>query len=464
MNRWFDRARTRQVLTLALPIIGGMTSQVILNLVDTAMVGRLGPTPQAAVGLGSFSFLMFATVVTCLGTGVQATVSRREGEGDRDAGGGALDTGLCLSAIIGLPMGYLLAQSAPWVFAQLSDDPMVIHGTGSEYSGGSEYLAIRLLALGVVGANFCFRGFYNGIGRSNIYMLSIVLIQALNIFFNWVFIFGNLGAVAMDVRGAALASVVAQCIGTCFYTFLTFLQADIRALYRPFYLQRLRLLAMGKLLQLAWPDAVRSAAVLVSLVLFLKLHGEISTLSLAAGTILLNISSAGFLVAMGMGLAGATMVGQSLGRGDPDEGRRLVWLGVRLCTLGMLPAAIGVAIWAEPLLVVFTQDAATIAIAGPSLRLFSVIALINVLPVVLLFSLLGAGETRWVAKAQVAQQYLLMLPLAALLGLYVAPRMGFPVETAGVFGLWAGMAVSRLGISLAVVPRFQSEAWEKVQV
>ena len=460
MSRWFEPTRSRQVLGLALPIIGGMTSQIVLNLVDTAMVGRLGPAPQASVGLGSFSFLMFATVVTCLGTGVQAIVSRREGEGDRDAAGGALDTGLCLSVLIGLPLGYLLAQAAPTIFAQLSDDPLVIHG-GEFFSGGSDYLAIRLLALGVVGANFCFRGFYNGIGRSSVYMISIILIQVLNILFNWMFIFGNLGADAMDVRGAALASVVAQCIGTCFYTFLTFLQADIRAHYRPFRISRLKVQSFGRLARLAWPDAVRSAAVLVSLTLFLKLHGEVSTTSLAAGTILLNIGSAGFLVALGMGLAGATMVGQNLGRNDPGEARKLVWLGVRLCTVAMIPGAIAISVWAGPVLTVFSQDAATIAIATPSLRLFSFIMLVNVLPIVLMFSLLGAGETRWVAKVQIAQQYILMLPLAAFFGLWLAPTLGYSSESAAVFGLWSGMAFSRIVISAAVVPRFQGRTWEK---
>jgi len=463
MKRWFDPVKSRQVLRLALPIIGGMTSQIVLNLVDTAMVGRLGPAPQASVGLGSFSFLMFATIVTCLGTGVQAIVSRREGEGNQDAAGGALDTGLCMSVLIGLPLGYLLAEAAPAIFALLSDDPLVVHGN-EFYSGGSEYLAIRLLALGVIGANFCFRGFYNGIGRSSVYMVSIILIQALNILFNWIFIFGNLGAEAMDVRGAALASVIAQCIGTCFYTFLTFLQADIRERYRPFKLSRLRRQTFGQLTQLAWPDAVRSGAVLVSLTLFLKLHGEVSTASLAAGTILLNIGSAGFLVALGMGLAGATMVGQNLGRGNPEEARRLVWLGVRLCTVAMIPGAIAVSVWAEPLLSVFTQDIATIVIATPSLRLFSFIVLINVLPIVLMFSLLGAGETRWVAKAQIAQQYLLMLPLAAFLALWLVPRLGYTSETAAVFGLWTGMALSRIVISAAVIPRFQGKTWEKLVV
>jgi len=451
------------VLRLALPIIGGMTGQIVLNLVDTAMVGRLGPAPQASVGLGSFSFLMFATMVTCLGTGVQAIVSRREGEGDQDAAGGALDTGLCLSVIIGLPMGYLLAQAAPTVFAQLSDDPLVVHGN-EIYSGGSEYLAIRLLALGVIGANFCYRGFYNGIGRSGVYMISILLIQVLNILFNWIFIFGNLGAEAMDVRGAALASVMAQCIGTCFYTFLTFLQADIRKIYRPFRLSRIKTRSFFQLAGLVWPEAVRSAAVLVSFTVFLKLHGEISTTSLAAGTILLNIGSAGFLVALGMGLAGATIVGQSLGRGQPQEARTLVWLGIRLCTIAMVPGAALVAIWPEPLLSLFSQDLATIAIAVPSLRLFGITVLVNVVPVVLMFSLLGAGETRWVAKVQIAQQYLLMLPIAAFVGLWLVPTLGYSSEAASVFGLWCGMTLSRLAISAIVVPRFQGTNWEKVPI
>ncbi len=449
------------MLRLALPIIAGMAGQIVLNLVDTAMVGRLGATPQAAVGLSSFTFLMLATVVTCLGTGVQAIVSRREGEGERQAAAAALDTGLCLSAAIGLPMGYLLAQATPALFELLSDDPEVIYGNDI-YSGGSEYLAIRLLALGVLGANFCFRGFYNGIGRSGVYMVSIVLIQALNILFNWIFIFGNLGAPVLEVRGAAIASVTAQVVGTCFYTFLTLLQADVRRDYQPFRLKRLRSKYFTSLARLAWPDAIRSAAVLISMTLFLKLHGEVSTHSLAAGTILLNIGSAGFLVALGMGFAGATLVGQALGRGQPGEARGLVWLGIRLCLLILLPAVIAVAIWTVPILKVFSQDPITITIATPALRLFTAIAMANVVPIVLMHSLLGAGETRWVAKVQIAQMYMLMLPLAALLGLWLPQTLGYQSDTAAVFGLWTGLALSRALIALAVVPRFQGDRWERV--
>ena len=71
--------RFKTILILALPIVGGMVSQNILNLVDTAMVGRVGPTALAAVGIASFTNFMAIAIITGLGTGVQAIASRRQG-------------------------------------------------------------------------------------------------------------------------------------------------------------------------------------------------------------------------------------------------------------------------------------------------------------------------------------------------------------------------------------------------
>ena len=101
-ERWFDRDRSREILLLAGPIIAGMGSQTVMNLVDTGMVGRLGPAPQAAAGLGSFTFWVLANLIIALGTGVQATVARRDGEEDKEGAGSGLDTVLMLAVAIGL--------------------------------------------------------------------------------------------------------------------------------------------------------------------------------------------------------------------------------------------------------------------------------------------------------------------------------------------------------------------------
>ncbi len=447
-ERWFDRDRSREILLLAGPIIAGMGSQTVMNLVDTGMVGRLGPAPQAAAGLGSFTFWVLANLIIALGTGVQATVARRDGEEDKEGAGSGLDTGLMLAVAIGLPLGYTLAEAAPWFFSLLTDDAAVS-------SGGSRYLAIRLMGMGAVAANYCFRGFYNGIGRSMVYMSTLIVIHASNIFLNWVFIYGNLGSRAMGVEGAGLASVLAAVIGTCVYTILTLTQADVRSVYKPFRFRNITPDRIKRLTKLSVPEAIRGVLVMLGFLLFLDLHEAIGTRAAAGGTILVNIASAGLLPAMGMGMAGATLVGRHLGRGEADEARRLMWLAVRLGVVGIAVPAILLAVFAEPVLAIFTPDAPTIAEAAPALRLFALASIFDVLPIVLVFSLLGAGATRWVAGVQVFQQYVLLLPLAALLGL---------VLELGVFGLWIGMFLSRVGLAAFAITKVRGDSWTRTEV
>lgn len=433
---------------LAVPIMLGMASQTVLNLVDIAMVGRLGPASQAAAGLGSFAFWVLANLVIALGTGVQATVSRRDGEEDSEGVGAALDTGLLLAALIGLPLGYAFAQAAPSLFPLLSDDTQVV-------AGGTGYLAIRLMGLGVVAANYCFRGFYNGIGLSRVYMITLAVMHLTNVVLNWLLIYGNLGLPAMGVQGAALASVLAAVLGTALYTIQTVARPDLRARFRPFRFQSLRLDRVRSMLRLSWPEAVRGIFMMLGFLLFLRLHELVDTRAVAAGTILVNIASAGFLPALGMGLACATLMGRHLGRGEPEEGRRFAWLGVRLATAGLVVPALCTALFADPILSLFTTDAMVIEAARPALRLFAISAVVDALPMVLVFSLLGAGATRFVAGVQIVQQYVILLPFAALLGL----ALGW-----GVLGMWVAMLISRAALAALAIRKMQGTTWQQIKV
>ena len=448
LTRWFDPARSKALLLLAIPIIAGMGSQIVLNLVDTAMVGSLGPAPQAAAGLGSFTYLVVANLIIGVGMAVQATVARRDGEDDQASAGAALDTGLVIAIVVGLPLGYGLAQVAPQLFGYMTDDPEVA-------VGGGGYLAIRLMGLGVVAANYCFRGFYNGIGRSTVYLLSIVLIHATNILLNWVFIYGNLGTRAMGMRGAALASVLAAVFGVCFYSILTLVQSDVRRRFQPFRFASITGARLRRMLVITWPEAVRGVLVALGFLIFLELHEAFGTREAAAGTILINVASAGFLLALGMGFACATMVGRHLGRREPDEARRLVWLGARLAAIGLILPSIALVIFAPQVLALFTPDVPVIETATPALRLFAAAAAFDAVPVVLVFSLQGAGATRWVAGVQVMQQYVLLIPLALLLG--------FAFDL-GVFGLWLGLLLSRLGMLGFGLVKIRSDSWARIKV
>ena len=136
--------RRRRILALALPIIGGMVSQNLLNLVDTAMVGALGDSALAATGVGGFAFFMAIATMMGLSAAVQAMAARRIGEGRADEAAAPLNGALLLALGFGVPLTAALVWATPWFFPLLNSDPAV-------YEQGVPYLQYRLatLALGV---------------------------------------------------------------------------------------------------------------------------------------------------------------------------------------------------------------------------------------------------------------------------------------------------------------------------
>ncbi len=102
-----DKALTRKVLKISTPAVAGLSSQMVVSVVDTAMVGRLENTTVvlAAMGLGLLAAWAITSVFSSLATGTQVLVSRRSGEGDSIGTGAVLNNALLLSLLLGLVFG-----------------------------------------------------------------------------------------------------------------------------------------------------------------------------------------------------------------------------------------------------------------------------------------------------------------------------------------------------------------------
>ena len=118
--------RRRRILGLAVPIIGGMVSQNVLNLVDAAMVGSLGDEALAGVGLGGFLNFLLSAFILGVSAGVQVMAARRVGEGRKSETAIPLNGGLLLAVSIALPWSALLVTLAPYYFGLLTGDTAVV--------------------------------------------------------------------------------------------------------------------------------------------------------------------------------------------------------------------------------------------------------------------------------------------------------------------------------------------------
>ena len=251
--------------------------------------------------------------------GVQATSARWLGAGRTSEIAVPLNGGLVLVVLLGVPMALSLIFLAPKFFPLLSQDPAVA-------SQGTLYLQARLVGLISMGTNFVFRGYWNAVNLSAIYMRTIIIMNVTNIFLNWVLIFGNLGAPKLGVLGAGIGTTAALSVGSIVYVFTAYR----RARGAGFLVRRPDRSVLATLIRLSLPAGVQHVFFAIGMTLFFWILGTIGTAELAAGHVLSNLLLLWMLLTNGFGLAAASLVGQALGAGDARDARAWAWQVVRM--------------------------------------------------------------------------------------------------------------------------------------
>ncbi|MEN9726561.1 MAG: hypothetical protein RL434_927, partial [Pseudomonadota bacterium] len=419
--------RVRRILDLALPVIAGMISQNVLNLVDTAMVSRLDHSDAAlaAVGYGGFALFVAQSIILGLSTGVLAAAARRKGEGRTGETAWFLNAALLIIVVVAPVISLLLILAIPYVYPLINDDPRVMEL-------GIPYLQIRAFGIIFVAMNFSFRGYWNAIDMTRLYMFTLILMHSVNIFLNWVFIFGNLGAPAMGVQGAGLASVCALCFGSSLY-FLCGMRFA-----RDFgFLKRLPARAdIKRLVKISLPSGVHQIFFSAGWLGLFWIIGKVGTAEVAAGNVLVNVMLVAWLPGMGLGLAASTLVGQALGRGRPEEAARWGWDVVKIAAVGLTVLGLPMVLVPRELLsAIYTLDPRTLEIALWPLRLIGLSMIFEAVGTILQNALLGAGDTRRVMKVAIINQWCLFMPAAYLVG----PVLGY-----GLTGIWLCQVAYRM--------------------
>ncbi len=439
-----DPARRQRILGLALPIIGGMVSQNLLNIVDTAMVGFLGDSALAAVGLGGFVVFMCQALILGISTGVQSSAARKKGEGRVDRAAAILNTALLLVLVVAPIFSLILMQIVPTLFPYLNSDVSVIER-------GVPYLEWRLGAIVFVGMNFAFRGYWNALDMSRVYMTTLILMHACNIILNYVLIFGKFGAPAYGVAGAGMASAISMAIGTAIYFVLGCRHAAKDGFLKGLATRQ----ETASLLRISLPAGLQQLFFSAGLVAMFWIIGKIGTPELAAANVLITVLLFAILPGLAMGIACATLVGQALGRKEPEDAYRWAWDVAKVTAV--LLSVLGIPLWLIPDLVssIFIHNPETRELARWPMRLVGLTMPVEAMVFVFMHALLGAGDARRVMLVGIGSQWLLFLPLAYLFG----PVLGF-----GLFTIWLLQGSSRALSAFMYVTMWRGRHWQRIVV
>jgi len=416
----------------------------LVNLVDTAMVGRLSASALAAVGLGATATWLSVSLLLGIGSATQALVARRIGEQRPNEAGSVLNNALFLGALAGLATGMMIYLLTPSIMGVLASDAEV------ERLGG-DYLRMRTIGFPFVVINFAFRGFYHGIGDTRTYLKAIVLINVLNVVLDLLLIFGLAGFPRMGVKGAGLATALGLAGGTAYYVLWASWRTAIRARFTAFRAHTICKKAWRTLLSILIPNGLMSLGTALGFMVFYWMLARISTVAVAVNNLVMNVASVFYLPALGLGLAAATLVGQSLGRQQPEEAEAWGWETARLATYVLTVGGLVLMAIPGPVIRTFTDDPVMVEQGRLAMQILGLGQFATAITMVMSNVLVSAGSARWVALVSVGFTYLGILP-----AVYV-----FCVMLGGGVALaWGFQGAGRLAIGVAFMLRFKAGGWK----
>lgn len=440
-----DWPTSRKVLAVAWPVVVTNLLQSLALTVDLVMVGALGPVALAATGVATQVFYVALVVGNGLAAGATALVARAIGAGDQAQADRVTTVAILLAMLLSLPL---------IVFTYFFDAPL-LRILGAEdvivEQGG---IVLRLLAFGIPGEMLILvgAGALAGAGDTRPALWIGIGVNVLNLVLDYALIFGELGAPALGLRGAAVATAISFTAGGVAFLWM------LRRGRRPLRLGAARGEPRGmtrRLLRVGAPAAAEQLVLTLGFTAYLVLILRFGPEALAAHSIGLRVQSFAFMPGFGFAAAAAALVGQGLGRGDAAEAERSGWVAIGMGLVIMMAMTAPMYLAAEPLARLFTDDPRSIGLGATWIR-----TIVLAMPAIAFHfgaagALRGAGDTRWPLVVSFAGLWLVRLPVAWLLGVQLAY---------GMYGVWTGYVIEYYGRALVTTWRFRRGRWKTLKV
>ncbi len=452
----FGPNRYRTILRLAMPTVVAMLSQSVVNEIDIIFFSRLpspeGSNGQAALLPSLIVVWLFGGSLSALSVGTQALTARRFAERDLKGAGAVLTNAAFFCLIAGAVFSVLGYLALPSILGFMLKKQEVLDIAVS-------YSRWRLLGIISMAMTMSVKAFFDGIGKTHVHLVAAIVMNAFNVLFCWLFIYGNLGATRMGPAGAGMSAFIATWIGL---GIMLFYASRIAPDFQSFKRSHLSKTLMWSILRLSIPAALATVTMMVGFGLFSSIVGILDAaagseaVNGAATTDIVAILKLTFTACIAFGTATATLVGQSLGAKRPDDAVAYGWASARLGVVifGVIGFFEGVIL--TPQIVTFISHSAAVqAAAMTPMRMMGLITPIIAVAMILSEALFGAGETLFVAMAQFVLVFGFLVPVAYVLGI----QSGM-----GLLGIWTSACIYMVLAAITMTLKFRSGSWKHIKL
>lgn len=376
----------KQIWNVSFPILLSLLAQNIINVTDTAFLGHVGEVALGASAMGGLFYICVFTVAFGFSTGSQIVIARRNGE-ERytDVGPVMIQGSMFLLAVALFLFGFTQAFGGDIMRLLISSEPI--------YEGTMEFLEWRIYGFFFAAVNVMFRALYIGITRTKVLTINAAVMALINVILDYALIFGNFGLPEMGIKGAAIASVLAEAGSVCFFLMYTYATVDLKR----YGLNHLRSFNWDLLKRVLSISSFTMLQYFLSMAIWFVFFVAVERLGqreLAIANIVRSIYLILLIPVHALGTTSNSLVSNTIGAGGTQYVIPLINKIGRLSFFIMLGLVTVSVLFTQPLLSIYTNEQALIAESVPSVYVICFAMLIASVAGIAFNGISGTGNTQ----------------------------------------------------------------------
>lgn len=426
-----------KTFSLAYPVMLSQLGQVLVGVADSMMVGQLGAVPLAAASLGNSIF----TVVMMFGIGVSMAitplVAAADGEGKHNRIARVFRHGLVINVFAGIILFLLIVMAAPGLYHL--NQPAEVVDLAIPYLG---IITCSLLPFMVFQT---FRQLAEGLSQTKQAMAVVIFCNVINVFLNWVMIYGNLGFPAMGVVGAGWATFISRIFMAIIMFYYVWNSKRYKRYKLSFDFKKLSFPIISKMVNIGVPTGFQFVFETGAFSTAAIMMGWIGVNALAAHQIAINLASISYMMASGLAAAAMVRVGNQLGRNDIKNLREIGFTSFGMVTIFMLGVGFALITLRNFLPTLYIDDISVVELTASLLIIAGLFQLSDGIQVVGLGALRGMADVKVPTVITLVAYWVIGLPLGYLLAFHFGMNE---------HGIWFGLLVGLTCAAIMLVLRF----------
>ncbi len=437
---------TARVVELAMPAVGEQMLNMMVGIVDTFLVGHLGASALAGVGLGNQMVMLATTFFAAVATGATALVARHTGAHEPALANRIMHQSLLISVLLGIVTTLIFFPGAQIAIRLMGADGEVI-------ALGGSYL--RIVSLSLIASSFMFVGnaALRGSGDTRTPMTVMAAVNIVNVVVAYTLINGLGPFPALGVAGSALGAALGRSCGAVLVFVL--LWRGKAGLHLSLAGLRADGQQLRRIINVGLPAGAELLMMRLGMTIFAAVVASLGTVAYAAHQVVMTSESLSFQPGFGFSVAAATLMGQGLGAKNPQRAERTGVIALRLAVIVMSLMGVLFFFFPRQFMTIFTNDPQVINQGLVPLRIIALAQPFLATTMVLSGALRGAGDTRGPLLVTTLGIWCIRLPLAIFL---------VNTTSLGLVAAWLTMIVDQIVRALFFIPRFRSGKWKTTRV